>query len=298
MEQRVLGKTGIKTSVLGFGGAEIGFNEVDVEKVKRSLNEAIDGGLNLIDTAAAYLKSEALIGDAVGHRRKDYTLVTKCGAIDGFNRSDWTKEGILNTVRQSLKNLKTDHLDVLLLHSCGELEMAWGEALQGVEAAKEAGYTRFIGYSGDGPAALWAVNSGRIDVFETSLNIADQEAIELTLPAARKNNLGVIVKRPVANAAWRHTETPENDYHLEYWKRFGVLKYPFATPDSAHAVSVALRFTLSQPGVHCAIVGSTNPGRWKENAEIVREGALPQPEIDKIRARWREVADVTWVGKI
>lgn len=297
MEQRNLGKTGLRVSVLGFGGAEIGFNEVASQDVSRMLNAALDAGLNLIDTAAAYVKSEALIGEAVSHRRQEYLLVTKCGALDGFSRSDWSKEGILRTVETSLRNLRTDHVDVLLLHSCSEPEMNWGEAVTGVEAARDKGYARFIGYSGDGGPALWAVRSGRFDVLETSISIADQEALELTLPIAREKNLGVIAKRPIANAAWRYKEAPSNSYHTEYWRRLQKLDYDFLR-DPHGASSTALRFTLSQPGVSCAIVGTTNAERYQQNAAAIQQGPLPQSDIDAIRTRWAETAENSWVGMI
>ena len=297
MEKRTLGKTGLEVGVLGFGGAEIGFNPVDPDAVKSMLNQALDQGLNVIDTAAAYLKSEQLIGDCIGHRRKDYVLVTKCGFIEGFTKSDWSKEGILKTVKQSLRNLRTDHVDVLLLHSCSAIEMEMAEALQGIQAAKEQGLTRFIGYSGDGSDAVWAAKSGKFDVLETSINIADQDVLKLALPLAKENNMGVIAKRPIANAAWRYTDAPENEYHTEYWKRLKKLQYDF-TKDEKAAASTALRFTLSQPGVHTAIVGSTKLGRWQENAEMLKAGALPNSEIDKIKSRWKEIAPASWVGQV
>ncbi|MGI9054395.1 MAG: aldo/keto reductase, partial [Pyrinomonadaceae bacterium] len=87
MEKRKFGKTDMEVSVLGFGGAEIGFNPNQTqEDVNRLLNSALDAGLNLIDTAAGYLKSEQMIGEAVGKRRKEFYLITKCGALDGFTR--------------------------------------------------------------------------------------------------------------------------------------------------------------------------------------------------------------------
>src|SRR5262245_27762501 len=105
MEKRKFGNTDMEVSVLGFGGAEIGFTEVTAETVTELLNDALDAGLNVIDSAAAYLESERLIGKAVASRRKDFYLFTKCGAIDGFTNSDWSIEGILSQIETSLKNL-------------------------------------------------------------------------------------------------------------------------------------------------------------------------------------------------
>ena len=63
-------------------------------------------------------------------------------------------------------------------------------------------------------------------------------------------------------------------------------------------MSSALRFTLSVPGVHTAIVGTTKPERWQQNAELLRAGALSRAEFDRIRARWREVAGPSWDGQV
>ncbi|MCC6152982.1 MAG: aldo/keto reductase, partial [Candidatus Hydrogenedentes bacterium] len=77
-----------------------------------------------------------------------------------------------------------------------------------------------------------------------------------------------------------------------------ALQYDFLKADLDVAVSIALRFTLSQPGVHTAIVGTKKPGRWKHNAALLESGPLPQAEIDAIRARWNEIAETSWVGQV
>src|SRR5690349_11284310 len=115
MEKRKFGKTDMQVTVLGFGGAEIGYENATQGDVTKLLNAALDAGLNVIDTAAAYLESEKMIGEAVGKRRKEFYLFSKCGALAGFSRSDWSKKGIVETIEQSLRNLKTDYLDVAQL---------------------------------------------------------------------------------------------------------------------------------------------------------------------------------------
>ena len=149
MEYRTLGKTGLEVSVLGFGGAEIGYFDKKLGTVHELLNTAIDKGLNLVDTAAAYFTSEELIGQAIGTRRNEIVLMSKCGALDGFTRSDWSKAGILETITTSLKLLRTDFLDVEQLHSCDREVLERGEVIEALIVAKERGYIRYAGYSGD-----------------------------------------------------------------------------------------------------------------------------------------------------
>jgi aryl-alcohol dehydrogenase-like predicted oxidoreductase len=298
MEKRKFGKTDMEVSVLGFGGAEIGYNSNQTQAdVNLLLNSALDAGLNLIDTAAAYKTSEELIGEAVGTRRKEFYLITKCGALDAFTRFDWTKKGILETIETSLRALKTDYLDVAQLHSCSSEVLRQGEAIEALQRAQEKGYTRYIGYSGDNEDAKTAIELNIFDSLQTSVSIADQSPIETNITAAVEKGVGVIAKRPIANAVWRHSEKPADSYHHEYWDRIQKLKYDFLGKSSEEATAMALRFTLSIPGVSTAIVGTTKPNRWQENASLAAEGNLSDEEYEEIRQRWKEVATEDWTGQ-
>jgi len=296
MERRRLGRTDIQASVLGFGGSEIGYEGVPVATVQRLLGSALDAGLNVIDTAECYGDGEALIGRAVGDRRNEFHILTKCGHAAGWGRPDWSVKGILASVERSLKRLRTDRVDLVQLHSCSRDELERGEPIEALERARERGMTRYIGYSGDGDAARFAVDSGRFDTLQTSISIADQEALDLTLPIARKRRMGVIAKRPLANVAWRYARKPAESYHHAYWERLRKLDYGFLDDDRDAAVGVALRFTLAVPGVHTAIVGTTKPQRWQQNAAWLKR-PLPARTFDAIRKRWAEVADASWVGE-
>ena len=283
--------------MLGFGGSEIGYEGASLRTVDRLLGAAIDAGLNVIDTAECYEDSEALIGAALGARRNDVHLLTKCGHPRGYGRGDWRAASLLSSIERSLKRLRTDRLDLIQLHSCELAELRKGEAITALERVRARGLTRYIGYSGDGEAARFAVGCGRFDTLQTSVSIADQEAIELTVPAAMKQQMGVIAKRPIANAAWRYARRPAEPYYQPYWTRLRALDYAFLR-DAERAVSVALRFTLADPGVHTAIVGTKRPGRWAENARLLEAGPLPAAEYERIRARWKEVAEPGWTGQV
>jgi aryl-alcohol dehydrogenase-like predicted oxidoreductase len=298
MERRRLGKTDIVASVLGFGGSEIGYEGVSARTVARLLGGALDAGLNAIDTAECYDESEVRIGRAIGARRREVYLFTKCGHAGGWGRADWRPAPLLASIERSLKRLRTDYLDLIQLHSCSLAELRRGDAIEALERARERGWTRYLGYSGDAEAARYAVECGRFDTLQTSVSIAEQEAIDLTLPLARSHQMGVIAKRPLANAAWQYARKPSESYYQTYWSRLRTLDYGFLrdTPDTAAAT--ALRFTLSVPGVHTAIVGTTKPERWQQNAALLGAGPLAAAEFERIRARWREVAASSWVGQM
>jgi aryl-alcohol dehydrogenase-like predicted oxidoreductase len=298
MEYRRLGKTDLNVSVLGFGGSEIGYQHISLTAVKKLLNEAIDTGLNVIDTAECYATSEELIGEAVGKRRKDCFLLTKCGHESGWSYPDWRPESLLRSIHRSLKRLKTDHVDLIQLHSCSEAELRKGDVIETLKRAHEQGYTRYIGYSGDSTAALYAVECGEFDTLQTSVSIADQEALDLLLQLAEQRNIGVIAKRPIANVAWHNgSQPPRDSYGRTYWERLQKLRYEFLKRDLKETVAAALRFTLSVPGVHTAIVGTTKLGRFAENGAVVARGPLPNELFESIRASWREVAESSWVGQ-
>ena len=298
MERRRLGQTDMDVSVLGFGGSEIGYERASARTVARLLGSALDAGLNVIDTAECYEQSEALIGDAIGSRRGECYLLTKCGHPRGFGRGDWRPASLLSSIERSLKRLRTDRLDLIQLHSCSLADLRRGDAIDALERARGRGWTRYIGYSGDGEAARYAVECGRFDTLQTSVSVADQEALELTLPLAASRGMGVIAKRPLANVAWRYARKPAEPYYQAYWARLRALDYPFLRDTSDEAVATALRFTLAAPGVHTAIVGTKRPERWPQNARLLEAGPLPAAEVKQIRARWRKIAEPSWTGEV
>jgi aryl-alcohol dehydrogenase-like predicted oxidoreductase len=297
IERRRLGRTGLDVSVLGFGGSEIGFERTGVAIVRRLLDDALDAGLNVIDTAECYGDSEALLGEALGDRRRDVHLFTKCGHLEGTGRDDWRPVSLERSIARSLRRLRTDHVDLLQIHTCSEEALRRGEVIGVLERARERGQARFLGYSGDGAAARHAVECGRFDVLQTSVSVADQEALALTLPPARDRGLGVIAKRPIANAAWRAGRRPDNAYAHVYWDRLQRLDYDFLRRPPAESIGEALRFTAAVPGVHTLVVGTTKARRWRENAAHLAAGPMPPAEFERLRARWLEVADPSWTGQ-
>ncbi|HWN91933.1 MAG TPA: aldo/keto reductase, partial [Verrucomicrobiae bacterium] len=198
---------------------------------------------------------------------------------------------------RSLKHLVTDHLDLIQLHSCSREELGKGDVIGALERARERGLTRYIGYSGDGGAARYAIECGRFDTLQTSVSIADQESLDLTLPLARAREVGVIAKRPLANAAWRYARKPAEPYYQTYWSRLRTLDYPFLRNAPEAGAATALRFTLAVAGVHTAIVGTVKPERWPQNAAHLEAGPLPAQEFETIRARWRAAAHASWAGQ-
>jgi aryl-alcohol dehydrogenase-like predicted oxidoreductase len=308
MDLRPLGRTGLHVSALGFGGSELGWDRVPQPDVDRLLGAALDAGLTVIDTAACYFDSEEKIGRALAGRPRDaYHLFTKCGHASGLPFDDWSPALVMPSIERSLQRLGTDHVDLVVLHSCSAETLRHGDLVAALQKARDAGKTRLIGYSGDGRHARYAVESGAFDVLQTSISLADQEPLELTLPLAHERGMGVVAKRPLANLAWRIGRPPEDGhadtvldqqgYGDAYAHRLRALGYGFLNGPLQAAVGMALRFTLSVEGVSTAIVGTTRPGRWEQNAQLLAAGPLPGPMMKAIRSRWKEAAQPDWVGQ-
>lgn len=284
MQQRKLGNTGIIVSALGFGSAPAGYLSLEHEKFAQILNGLLDHGISLLDTAAAYPGAEEMIGSCIAHRRNQYTLVSKCGRpIEVSSGEAWSAKVIHDTVNQSLARLKTDHLDVMLLHSCSLETLRHGEALGALVQAKKEGKIRFAGCSTDNEAAAFATTLPDISVIEISVNIADQANIKRVLPLCLKNNIGVLVKRSIANAVWRSPDQMASFiriYSQTYRERLAQMQLNpaelgFTQPAEEAWPEMAMRFTLNQPGVSCAIIGSTQIENVKKNIELVKRGPLP-----------------------
>jgi aryl-alcohol dehydrogenase-like predicted oxidoreductase len=307
MKRSRFGRTGFDVSPLGFGAAPIGYLQTERDRVGQILNSLLDNGLNLIDTAASYPGSEEVIAETVGARRDQFVLVTKCGTkLPDLDGEPFSADLVSKTVDRSLRRLRVEQIDVMLLHSCDLKTLQQGDALGALVKAREQGKIKFAGYSGDNEAAAYAAALPDVAVIETSVSIADQRNIDVVLPVARKHDVGVLAKRPVANAAWKDVDQQQGlykNYAKTYTDRLRQMRLDPAKLGFAGAADeawpeLAVRFTLGQPGVHCAIIGTTNPDNARKNIDYAEKGPLPNDVATKIREAF-ETADLegTWMGQ-
>jgi aryl-alcohol dehydrogenase-like predicted oxidoreductase len=296
MEKRTFGKTGFEVSVLGFGAAPAAYLSSEQQQIAKMIEHLLDSGMNFIDTAVGYPGSEEFLGKYLSKRRKDFVLISKCGhKIPESNTPSWSYETVARSVDRSLKLLKTDAIDVMLLHSCDLETLKKGEGMRALVDARNAGKIRFAGYSGDNEAVAWASAQADVAVVEMSINITDQVNIDIALPMAKKHNVGVIAKRPIANAAWKNPADQPGMYrsysqnYTERFKKMGLKLNELEYKDSDDRAwpELALRFTLSQPQVHTAIIGTTNPKNAEFNITAASKGPLPAPVVQKIRDSFR-----------
>jgi aryl-alcohol dehydrogenase-like predicted oxidoreductase len=291
--RRPLGNTGITVSALGLGAGRIGGDDLDDAGADALLSAALDAGVTLLDTARSYGRSEDRIGRFLARRREGVVVSTKGGyGVPGV--PDWTGACITAGVDAALGVLRTDRIDVFLLHSCPRATLEQGEVLDALSGAVRAGKVRVMGYSGEGEALAWAVRSGAFGVVETSVSLCDQRVLDEVLPAAAAAGMGVIAKRPLANAPWRFASRPVGDYAEPYWERLQAMAIdPGALPWD----ELAIRFAAFQPGVSAAIVGTAQVAHLLRAARGVAAGPLPDEQARALRDAFRS-NDRGWVGQV
>ena len=246
--RRPLGRTGLSVSPLAFGAFKIGRNEKikyarqyalpSEEESAALLNAVLDLGINLIDTAPAYGLSEERIGRHASHRRAEFILSTKVGETfeNGVSTYDFSRDAVERSVARSLRRLRTDAVDLLLIHSgADDLRLLTEtDVVETLLSLKQRGMTRFVGLSGKAPAAAshalsWA------DALMIEYH-PDDRSHEQVLSEAAKRGVAVLVKKPLAS---------------------GSLPPARAIP-----------FVLQNAAVSTLVIGGLNVGHIRENLRL------------------------------
>ncbi|HEY5820324.1 MAG TPA: aldo/keto reductase [Propionibacteriaceae bacterium] len=291
MELRTFGETGLSVSVLGLGAGQMGEGWVEESDAAAVLNGALDAGVTLIDTARGYGLSEERIGRHLAHRRDEFVLSTK-GGYDIEGTQDWTPANVTGTLDRALGLLRTDRIDIFHLHSCPVEVLERGDLQDTLDAAVAAGKIRVAAYSGDNDALAYAAASGRFGSIETSVNLADQWSLHDVLPL--HSGLGVIAKRPIANAPWRFVERPVGHYAELYWERLRALALD---PAGLEWDEFAVRFSAYAPRVSSAIVGTSKLTNLQRNATLVAKGPLPADVLVAVEQAW-QTTGADWPGSV
>jgi predicted aldo/keto reductase-like oxidoreductase len=235
LEKRSLGRTGEMLSVIGFGGIVV--KDVTHEEAAASVKMAIDAGINYFDISPSYGNAEVNLGEALEPYRKNVFLSCK---TDGRNKERSRRE-----LEQSLKNLRTDHLDLYQFHSVTSLSdvktiLGKGGGLETMKEAREEGKIRFIGFSAHSvEAALALMNEFDFDTIMFPFNFASWNAGNFgpqVLDRAQEKKMGIIALKAMAKGPW-----PQNADRSKYQK---LWYEPLTDKDD---IKMGLRFTLSHP---------------------------------------------------
>jgi len=250
LEKRILGKTNLEVSTIGFGGIPI--QRVDNEMAVKLIEESYNRGINFIDTARGYNDSESLIGQALERIGRDkFILATKSMKRD--------YKGILEELSISLKNLRTDYIDLFQFHnirSFEELDFILSEngAFKALKEAKEKGVIKEIGITSHSPEILdKAIDIGGFSTIQCPYNPVERQAEEV-FKKAKEMNIGVIVMKPLAGGAITN----------------GELSLRFIVDNPNISVVIPGMDTLEQVSSN-ALVGINKRKLTVEEEEILRE---------------------------
>lgn len=292
MQLRLFGNTGLEVSAVGLGAGQIGENGCDDDAARAVIRTALDSGVTFFDTARSYGRSEERLGR---HLSRDENIVrsTKVG-YDVPGARDWTAAAVLGGVDLALVRLQVDVIDVVFLHSCPLEVLQQGEVIDALHTARAAGKVRVAGYSGENEALAWAVDSGLFGAVQTSVNLVDQWSLYHVLAPAKAAGLGLVAKRPLANAPWRFSDRPVGQDAELYWERLRALGLRAPGEDW---VATALRFASFTPGVSTAIVGTASPAHLREAMSAEARGPLEPEDYEVWRAAFLPYAE-QWPGRV
>jgi predicted aldo/keto reductase-like oxidoreductase len=275
MQYRILGRTGLKVSALGFGTMRFRMQEghVDQELATAALHRAMDLGVNYFDSAVGYChaESEIVLGKALKRRRRGKVISTKYPTWEPYTRK---ADDCRRIIEQSLSRLGVSFIDIYHMHSLdwgsAQEVLAKGGAVEGARRAKEEGLVKHLGFSfHDAPERMIDIIKAAPDfeVVTCQYNLLDR-ANEPSMAYAREHGLGVVVMGPVAGGRL--------GFASEQILRLG----PGGSKSSAE---VALRFVLSNPNVTVALSGMNTVEMVEENAAVAsRKEPLTAQERQRV----------------
>ncbi len=291
MEARSFGNSSLSVSPLGLGAGLIGGGHIQEVDAGKLLQEALELGVRLIDTGPAYGLSEERIGRHLAHRRDDFVLCARY-APAGVSIPGESVATLQSQVEASLARMKTEHLDLLLVSGQGDEFDIPGQLIEFLEGLVKAGKVRIAGFSGANGSLDAALALPALGAVEVSVNVFDQRGFEAHVIPASARGMGVLVKRPVANAPWLYEERPHNPLVEGYWDRMKAMGFQ---PGDLTWPEIAIRFAAHQAGVGCAIFGTANVRQLARQVEWVDKGPLPAEIVDALVQAFK-AADRDWVS--
>lgn len=284
MERRKLGRTGLTVSLLGLGALEVGRNwglgdeeareRPSAEAAGAVLNQVLDMGITLVDTARAYHRSEERIGEFIGHRRQEYVLASKCGehSSEPDTYYDFSYQAVLDSINLSLEKLQTSIIDIMQIHFGPEPEqvLADGETVRAMKEAREQGKIRLLGASAPTHLLDACIDSGDFDVLQVHYNILDRQA-ERAIARAHEKGIGILVRFPLALGLLTPKAT------LAPAERQARVKpyLDLVDGDYVKLHALGLQFLAANPGVSSILAGSKNAEHVRQNIERLTMGLDP-----------------------
>jgi len=281
LPRKILGRTGLEVTQLGYGAMEVrgtriwGGRPCSDEQARTILRAVVDSGINFIDTANDYGLSELYIGRHLSDLRAKYHLATKCGCCVQYAGDHdetphiWTRDNLLRNIADSLGRMQTDQVEVLQLHN-PDVETCEASGLVAIlKELQTTGAVRHIGCSSTSPHLSTYIDWGVFDVFQIPYSAMERRHENLITKAGEAGT-GVIVRGGVAKG-----EPGAGLGGEDKWATFEKANLDELRGEDESRTAFLLRFTLSHPYCHTTIVGTQNPAHLAENVRIASMGALP-----------------------
>jgi aryl-alcohol dehydrogenase-like predicted oxidoreductase len=288
----ILGRTGLNVTRLSFGAMEIRGSRiwngraVTDQQAETILNAVLDEGINFIDTANDYGRSEEFIGKYIAHRRKEFYLATKCGCtvVRKDENTDetphvWTRENLFRGLDESLQRMKTDYVDIMQLHNPSVGETENNQMVDVLKEMKQQGKVRFISISTTLPHLPIYLKWGVFDTFQIPYSALERDH-EDWISRAAETGIGTIIRGGVARG-----EVGIGLGNEDRWKKFEEANLDELRELGESRTAFLLRFTLSHPDVHTVIVGTLYPEHLRENVAAVKRGPLPANVYEEAKRR-------------
>jgi aryl-alcohol dehydrogenase-like predicted oxidoreductase len=288
----VLGRTGLDVTRLSFGAMEIrgpriwGGRPVSDQQAETILNAVLDEGINFIDTANDYGRSEEFIGKYISHRRQEFYLATKCGCTvirKDENTDDtphvWTRENLFRGLEESLQRMKTEHVDIMQLHNPPVEETEKNQLVDALKEMQQQGKVRFISISTTLPHLPTYLKWGVFDTFQIPYSALERDHEEWISRAAEAG-IGTIIRGGVARG-----EVGVGLGNTDRWQKFEEARLDELREPGESRTAFLLRFTLSHPDVNTIIVGTLYPEHLQEDIVAAEKGALPANVYEEAKRR-------------
>jgi len=287
-----LGRTGLNVTRLSFGAMEVrgsriwGGRPVTEGQAETILNTVLDEGINFIDTANDYGRSEEFIGKYIAHRRGEYFLATKCGCTvvrRDENTDDtphvWTRDNLFRGLEESLQRMKTDMIDIMQLHNPPVEETEENHLVEALKEMKAQGKVRFIAISTTLPHLPVYLDWGVFDTFQIPYSALERDH-EQWISRSAEAGIGTIIRGGVARG-----EVGVGLGNEDRWKKFEEAKLDELLDPGESRTAFLLRFTLSHPHVDTTIIGTLYPEHLQENLAAARKGALQANVYEEAKRR-------------
>ncbi|MDO7907897.1 aldo/keto reductase [Paenibacillus sp. JX-17] len=294
MKKNRIGQSELYAGEIGLGCMSLGTEEAHAVTL---IHEALERGVNFLDTSDLYDagRNEELVGKAIKGRREDVILATKVGnrRIPGQEGWVWdaSKAYILSAVKESLRRLGTDYIDLYQLHG-GTLDDPIDETIEAFEQLKREGVIRYYGISSIRPNVIreYVKRSGIVSVMN-QYSIVDRRAEEEVLPLLQNKGISAIARGPVASGVLAESGAAKTakgylDYQQEELLALREKLHTLTGPTRSMS-QTAIRFSLAQPSVAVVIPGASSSAQLIHNIEAADAPQLTEDEIRLITSASR-----------